>query len=79
MPSVPRPSTRRCYASVAEWPSWTDEIRLELGPDPEDARWAAENFNDGFDFDGPVPDEVLDLLADEAAAQDRIDRGFSLL
>jgi hypothetical protein len=68
MSSVRRESTQ----PAAEWPSWTDEDRYELGPDPDDIRWAAENLSD----DEPVPDDVLDLLADEAAALDRLERGL---
>jgi hypothetical protein len=80
--SVRRTSTPRAYHSAAEWPAWTDEVRFELGPDPADAQWAAENLNDTYDFDGPIPDDVLDLLADEAAfaarCQDLLDQGFCM-
>jgi hypothetical protein len=73
-----RKSTRRRYESAAEWPAWTDEVRIELGPDPEDAQWVAEHLNDDWDSDSLPPDDLLDLLADEAEALDRLERGFFL-
>jgi hypothetical protein len=72
-----RKSTRR-YESAAEWPEWTDEVRYEPGPDPEDAQWAAENHNDDWHADSLPPDEILDILASEAEALDRLERGFFL-
>jgi hypothetical protein len=74
VPSLRRKST----PPASQWPEWTDADRWELGPDPADARWAAENLNDDYDHDGPVPDEVLDQLASVAAAQDRLERGLLL-
>jgi hypothetical protein len=73
MSSVRHESTR-CHKSAADWPSTPeiDGITWETGPDPDDLLWAAENLND----DEFVPDEVLDLLADEAAALDRLERGL---
>jgi hypothetical protein len=56
----------------------------ELGPDPADARWNAEQDTD-YHFDGPTPAEVLDGpepdwdgMADEAAALDRLCAGCLL-
>jgi hypothetical protein len=75
MSSVRRRSSGT-YRSAADWPSWTDEVRYGIGPTPEDARWWAEQ-NEDHDADGP-PDDLLDALADEAAALDRIERGHLL-
>ena len=61
MASVPRKSS---YRSAAHWPAWTDEVRYELGPDPADAQWVAENLNTDWHSQEPVPDALLHLLAD---------------
>jgi hypothetical protein len=55
------------------WADWTDDDCWELGPEPSeaDAQWAAENLNG----DEPMPDDVIDRLAGEAEAQDRISNG----
>src|SRR5947209_7717633 len=68
------------FKSAADWPK-TDDIdgfTYELGPDPEDSRWAAEAFSQGDDghaTDEP-PDSYYDALADEAAYRDRVERGI---
>lgn len=59
-----------------EWPPWTDEDIWELGPDPADSQWAAENLNDDWHADETIPDEVLDQRAEEAEAQDLYERGL---
>jgi hypothetical protein len=69
--------------SAAEWPmsSDIDGHTWEIGPGPTeaDAQWAAENLNgDDYHTDEPTPDEVLDRLAAEAEAQDRIENGTLL-
>jgi hypothetical protein len=76
VPSLHRKSNTRRYNSAAEWPSWTDEIRF--APTDADAAFAAENLNTDWHTEDPIPDEVLDLLADEAEAQSRIERGHAL-
>lgn len=76
MGSLRRNSTRR-YRSAVVWPEWTDEVRVELGPDPADAAWWASQNTDWHSDNSPS-DILYDLLADEAAAQDRIERGLSL-
>jgi hypothetical protein len=76
VPSVHRKSNTRRYNSAAEWPSWTDEIRF--APTDADAAWAGENLGTNDQTDDPIPDDVLDLLADEAEALSRIERGHAL-
>jgi hypothetical protein len=76
-----RAAGRSRFASAADWPPWTDADTWELGPDPsdEDRRWAADHLNgDDCQTDEPTPLEVLELAADEAEAQDRLDRGIPL-
>ena len=60
------------------WPAWTDADIWMLGPDPDDAAWAAMNLGDDGHCDEPVPDEVIDREADEALAQDQLDRGIRM-
>ena len=62
-------------ASAAEWPSWTDEVRFV--PTDADAAWAAEHLNED---DGETADDdpLWETLADEAMAQDRLERGLCL-
>jgi hypothetical protein len=60
-----------------QWPAWTDEDTWEQGPDPEDARWWAEQ-NESWDTDDDRPDSHWDERADESAAQDRMERGTLL-
>jgi hypothetical protein len=43
------------------WPEWTDEDFWELGPDPDDTQWWAEQ-SETWDADEPTPDDVLDDL-----------------
>jgi hypothetical protein len=60
---------------AADWPDWVDDHTWELGPDPEDARWAAENLN----ADGPAPgDPIWDRWAEEAKAVERHERGLRM-
>ncbi len=79
--SLRRQSRReRRYLSAKDWPS-TEEIdgfTYGPGPDPADARWASDSFNqgdDGHTTDFP-PDDVLDQLAGEAEAISRHERGL---
>jgi hypothetical protein len=72
---VPRPRRSVQRQSAQDWPS-TPEIDgyvWELGPEPSeaDAQWAAEYLN----ADDLTPDDVIDRLAEEAEAQDRIENG----
>jgi hypothetical protein len=69
--SIPQ---RSSYKSAADWPSTPeiDGVTWGIGPDPDDILWAAENLNDN----DSVPDDILDLLADEARALDRLERGL---
>jgi hypothetical protein len=76
VPSVHRKSNSRRFATAAEWPSWTDEFRFV--PTDADASWVAENLGTDDQTDDPIPDDVLDLLADEAKALSRIERGHAL-
>jgi hypothetical protein len=50
----------------------------ELGPDPDDAQWAADNLNgEGHATDGPDADDpIWDEWAGEAAHQDMMERGL---
>jgi hypothetical protein len=56
--------------------------RVRFVPTDADARWAAENLNgDSHHTDEPTPfdvvdNEALELAAQEAEAQDRLDRGY---
>lgn len=81
MGSVPNKSTqRRTFTSANDWPS-TPEIDgyvWNIGPDPSDAdaAWAAENLNDDYHVDDPIPNEVLEQQAEAAAALDLIQRGI---
>jgi len=70
MKKVQRKSRSTRYESAESWPSWTDEARYV--PTEQEERWAAENLNDGA---GDATDEYFDLLADEAAHRDRLERG----
>ena len=67
-------------ASAADWPS-TPEIDgrvWNIGPEPEDARWAATHLNgDDWHTEEQVPDDALDRLAGEAEALDRLERGYA--
>ena len=82
MASVHRKTMHRRFLTPLEWPSTPeiDGFTWEAGPEPSkaDRTWAAENLNgDGWhDQDEPVPDEVYDLMSDEAEARDRIERGI---
>jgi hypothetical protein len=64
------------------WPESpeVDGYSWELGPDPDDARWAADNLNgddEGHATDGPAPDDpIWDEWAEEAATQDLMERGL---
>jgi hypothetical protein len=74
--AVEGPDKRR---PADDWPRWTDADRYELGPDPEDARWASENLNgDDCHADEPTPDHVLDQWAGESEALDRHERGQAM-
>jgi hypothetical protein len=59
-----------------DWPAWTDEDSWELGPDPADAKWAAENLNDDWHADEAVPDDCYDRRAEEFQARDLYERGI---
>jgi hypothetical protein len=61
-----------------DWPSWTDADTWELGPDPADSQWVAENLNEDWHDDGPVPDDFYDQRAEESKARDRLERGCLL-
>jgi hypothetical protein len=81
--SMSRESAPQGGKSAAEWPTSPDiaGYTWELGPGPTeaDAQWAAQNLNDDdFHTEDPTPDEVLDRLAEEAEAQDRIENGTLL-
>ena len=65
-------------SAAQDWPDWTDAWTWELGPPTEaDAVWWSEQ-NDTWDADDEPPDAYWDQLAQEAEAQDRIDRGLLL-
>jgi hypothetical protein len=85
MGSVHRKSKHRTHLEPIDWPDWTDEVRWELGPDPDDAgpyeqpteqdrEWAAANLND----DGCLfpDDDVIEQMSREAEAQARLERGY---
>jgi hypothetical protein len=82
--SVYRKSKSRRHLTPLEWPSTpeVDAFRWELGPEPSDADadWATQYLNTDADADdGPATDDpIWDVWADEAAALDRIQRGFCL-
>ncbi len=69
---------QRKSRSADSWPSWTDDIRF--APTEREERWASEVFNqgdEGHTSDFP-PDEVLEQLAGEFQAIERLERGLSL-
>ncbi len=78
--SLRRQSRReRQYQSAKDWP-YTPEIDgYQWNPTTEDAAWAAANLNDGdgHTTDNP-PEDVLEQMAGEAEAMDRLERGLSL-
>lgn len=86
MPSLRKRSRGKAkakgYKSAEHWPS-TDEIdgfTYRPGPDPAEALWASDVLNqgdEGHTSDDP-PDDVLEQLAGEAEAMDRLERGLSL-
>ena len=72
--------------AAALWPASpeVDGYTYELGPDPADDRWHAEQSTDHH-FTGPTPVEVLDASepdwdawAEESAALDRLCAGCLL-
>ena len=78
----------RCDALLArhraalDWPAWTDEEVIELGPDPEDAQdWADQNTDHHTADETPVevlgdgPEPDWDAMADDAAFLDSYSRG----
>lgn len=80
----PRPSVKTTRPAALAWPAWTDADAIELGPDPADDQWHADQ-SDQWHFDGPTPDEVLDgpdpdwdALAEESVALDRLCAGCLL-
>jgi hypothetical protein len=62
-----------------DWPESADSdgYTWELGPDPKDSQWWADQ-NESWDSDEPVPDEVFDHRAEESEALDRLERGSLL-
>ena len=86
IPRRPVHSTPVVCPAALDWPSSpeVDGDTWELGPDPADDQWHAEQSAD-WHFDGPTPDEVLDgpepdwdALAEESAALDRLCAGCLL-
>jgi hypothetical protein len=63
---------------ASDWPSTPeiDGFTWELGP--EDARWAAENLNDGWHSEELPPDDALEREADESTALNRLQNGTLL-
>jgi hypothetical protein len=59
------------YRSAAEWPSWTDAVRIGIGPayqpTDSDRQWLAEHLGQ-HDMDEPLPDHVFDAMAAESFA-----------
>ena len=70
------------YKSAEHWPSTEDIDGFTYGlardPDPADAGWASEVFNqgDGGHTSDYPPDEYYDQLAGEAEAISRLERGL---
>jgi hypothetical protein len=67
------------YDSAAEWPSWTDAVRIGIGPAYQpthsDRRWLAEDLGQ-HDTDEPLPDHALDAMAAECSASDAMEKGL---
>jgi hypothetical protein len=55
----------------------TEGYTWDSGPAPNDAQWWADQ-NESWDSDEPVPDEDYDRRAEEAEAQDLLERGCLL-
>jgi hypothetical protein len=77
---APRPAVKATRPAAPE----VDGFTWEIGPNPADDRWHAEQSTD-YHFDGPTPVEVLDApepdwdaLAEESAALDRLCAGCLL-
>jgi hypothetical protein len=79
MSSASRRKETGGYRSAAEWPEWTDYVRVGIGPayqpTDSDRRWLAEHLGQ-HDTDEPLPDHVLDAMAAECSASDAMERGL---
>jgi hypothetical protein len=53
---------------AADWPAWTDDGTWELGPEPADQQWAAENLDESFDSEPPDDHIPTDPADPEPAA-----------
>ncbi|MEJ7663390.1 MAG: hypothetical protein WKG07_29520 [Hymenobacter sp.] len=73
----PHVSSRLAFTSEIDGYVW-NTVHEPSGPSPEDREWAAASLNGEawHDQDAEVPDDILDAQADEAAAMDRLERGF---
>jgi hypothetical protein len=82
-PSVKPARVHSARPAARDWPAWTDADTIELGPDPADDAWHADQSTDPH-FDGPTPDDARDAdgpepdwdaLAEDSANLDRLCAG----